>query len=452
MKKVPEHLKSKTPILAVILTLAVTAFSLSTYQAPSYAAPEAGQQGGGAAAAAAAQKPALPKKVTPPASKAAAEGPSGSKALEKVSDENVTYKDGTYEGSGTGYRGTTKVRVTIKDGKIAAIDVLSTGDDAPYFNRAKSLLEKIISDQTTNVDTVSGATYSSTGLIKAVRDALSKAVTKDKNKKSDKDKNKKPTQTKPGKSGKFPYPDGTYYGTAEGFVSNITVAVTIKNKTITKIKVVSQEEDEAYFNEAKAVVKRMVKAQSTKVDAVSGATYSSNGLINAVKQALKEAKKAAEEQAKPTDPTDPSDPTDPTKPTDSTDPTDPTKPTDASDPSDPSDKTDETDQTDPSEEASTYLDGTYSVTVPCYADEDEDFEDYDMSMDITIRGDKIVEITGVTGNGASSNNAYIKRAQKMIKNITAKGSADGVDTISGATCSCDSIINACRKAFAQAKR
>lgn len=88
------------------------------------------------------------------------------------------YKDGTYQGSGTGFRGgTTTVSVTVQGGKITAVRVVSTEDDQPFFERAyPSVMQSILSTQATQVDAVSGATYSSRGIMQAVANALKKAV------------------------------------------------------------------------------------------------------------------------------------------------------------------------------------------------------------------------------------------------------------------------------------
>lgn len=84
------------------------------------------------------------------------------------------YKDGTYEGSGTGFGGTIRVRVTISGGKIAAIDILeASGETASYFASAQGVISRMIAGNTPNVDAVSGATYSSNGIIQAVQNALS---------------------------------------------------------------------------------------------------------------------------------------------------------------------------------------------------------------------------------------------------------------------------------------
>jgi uncharacterized protein with FMN-binding domain len=94
-----------------------------------------------------------------------------------TSSSQGAYKDGTYAGSGTGFKGrTTKVSVTVANGKISNIETLSYGDDRSYFERALSSVTKsIISKQSTSVDTVSGATYSSKGIMSAVANALTQA-------------------------------------------------------------------------------------------------------------------------------------------------------------------------------------------------------------------------------------------------------------------------------------
>lgn len=87
------------------------------------------------------------------------------------------YKDGVYEGSGTGFRnGTTTVSITLKNDVITNISILSNGDTPRFFNYASSqVVSDIIDAQSANVDAVSGATYSSMGIMDAVDNALSKA-------------------------------------------------------------------------------------------------------------------------------------------------------------------------------------------------------------------------------------------------------------------------------------
>lgn len=86
------------------------------------------------------------------------------------------YKDGTYTGSGQGFGGTIEVQVTLKDDEITDIQVTSAaGEDSAYLSQGEGVISSIISAQSTDVDTISGATFSSTGILNAVNDALGKA-------------------------------------------------------------------------------------------------------------------------------------------------------------------------------------------------------------------------------------------------------------------------------------
>ncbi len=88
----------------------------------------------------------------------------------------------------------------------------------------------------------------------------------------------------------YKYKNGTFTGSAQGFNGPITVSVTIQNDVIKSVSVVSASDDEPYLSNAKALTSKIVSSQSTSVSAVSGATYSSNGIINAAKAAMNSAK------------------------------------------------------------------------------------------------------------------------------------------------------------------
>ncbi len=96
----------------------------------------------------------------------------------QTDETSLTYLDGTYEGSGTGYKnGTVTVKVTITDGKITAIETVDASSQTEkYWKSAEELYASIIEAQSTDVDGISGATMSSNGIKEAVADALSKAV------------------------------------------------------------------------------------------------------------------------------------------------------------------------------------------------------------------------------------------------------------------------------------
>lgn len=89
------------------------------------------------------------------------------------------------------------------------------------------------------------------------------------------------------------YADGTYNGEAQGYGGTVSVAVTIQDGTITDVAIVSaKQEDAAYFDAAKGVIDEILEAQTTEVDTVSGATFSSNGILHAVADALGKAEQA----------------------------------------------------------------------------------------------------------------------------------------------------------------
>lgn len=93
-----------------------------------------------------------------------------------VTFSGAQLKDGTYQGSAQGYRSTITVSVTVTGGQVSDISVVSENDTPQYVSRAEGILDTILSDQSLEVDAVSGATFSSAGMINAVADALQNAV------------------------------------------------------------------------------------------------------------------------------------------------------------------------------------------------------------------------------------------------------------------------------------
>ena len=68
------------------------------------------------------------------------------------------------------------MQVTVAEDKITDITILSAEDEEEYLSRAKRVIPAILEGQSPNVDAVSGATYSSTGILNAVKLALAKAA------------------------------------------------------------------------------------------------------------------------------------------------------------------------------------------------------------------------------------------------------------------------------------
>lgn len=87
-----------------------------------------------------------------------------------------SYTDGTYEGEGTGFGGPIDVKVTIENGQMKDVEIISAeNEDGTYLETAKGIIPEILDSQTPEVDVMSGATFSSTGIKDAVADALQKA-------------------------------------------------------------------------------------------------------------------------------------------------------------------------------------------------------------------------------------------------------------------------------------
>lgn len=223
---------------------------------------------------------------------AAVEEETPADSVEEIAEEEeplLPYADGVYTGSSRGYGGTVQVQVTMEGGHITDVQILRAKQETSSFlRRAKRLLKTVLQEQTWEVDAVSEATYTSRGILGAIRNALTGEVVN----------NPLPPQPKPAEplveevfEEPSAYLDGVYTATAEGFGGPITVQVTITGDTITDITIVSHDgETTSYFAKARSVVSAILETGTpTGVDAVSGATYSSTGILNAVKQALAKA-------------------------------------------------------------------------------------------------------------------------------------------------------------------
>lgn len=105
------------------------------------------------------------------------DGSTSANASSSNTQAQQKYKDGTYTGTGNGFRPGLEVSVTVKSGKISDIQITNINDTPGYYDQPVSIIpQEIIKAQSTNVDAVSGATRSSNGIMMAVEDALQKAV------------------------------------------------------------------------------------------------------------------------------------------------------------------------------------------------------------------------------------------------------------------------------------
>lgn len=337
------------------------------------------------------------------------------------------YKDGTYQGSGTGFGGMITVQVTVSGGKITAVDILSaSGETGSYFASAQGVVSKVLSSQSPNVDAVSGATYSSNGIIQAVQNALSQAGNSD-------SATPTPTPTpkpakKPKKDTSVSYKDGVYEGQAESFDGIVTVKVTIKNGKIKKISNTNTDTPE-FFNKAwKTIKSNVISRQSTsEIDTVSGATFSSNGILGALSQALSKADQSGTTDSKEEDIT----PTPTTVPDETVTPIPTEIPHPTKTPDNPSDE---------QPVVKLLKDGTYTGSAMGYSGK--------VNITLTIKDGKITEVT----NTNSDTRSFFNKAWRSIQpKILEKQSTEGIDTVSGATFSSMGILDASKIALEQAK-
>ena len=108
-----------------------------------------------------------------------------------------------------------------RDQTIKAVLILENEDDETFFNRAKVVADRIVDGQKTDVDLVSGATYSSRGIQNAVKQALENAK-KATNGETVPDNGTSSGGTTTIPEGKFPYEEGIYYGTGEGYLGAVS--------------------------------------------------------------------------------------------------------------------------------------------------------------------------------------------------------------------------------------
>lgn len=356
---------------------------------------------------------------------------------------STQWKDGVYIGKGTGFGGTIQVEVTIKNGKMTRIDDVSHGQETPeYYEKAAAIIPKILKAQSPNVDTISGATYSSAGIREAVIHALNQAGAEIANPSgsnpasdSESGTGRKTSTGKKLADGKPA--DGTYTGSAicEKFDYRVTLSVRFQNgkaMALSNLKVTGNEDDAnvAYYKKAwKPMVKKLLKAQTTKVDVVSGATYSSNAIVDAYQDAYNKAvSKNSKSKGKTKGKSSSGDSTTKTLPSDDTE----------------------------NIPAGTVQDGTYHVSAVCDPDEDKDFSSYTLYADVTFAGGKCTAITNFTSTDETNKSYYTKAANGtsksagVVEQILSKQSATGIAAVSGATCSSRTIRALYLQALTQA--
>lgn len=356
------------------------------------------------------------------------------------------YVDGTYTGSGTGFGGTITVQVTVSNHKIASINILdASSETASYFANAQGVVNRIISSQSPNVDAVSGATYSSNGIITAVQNALSQAIPSGNQTTATPTPTPSPKPTKkpvptPNPDKESPYKDGTYTGTAQGYSGTVTLTAKIK-KGIIKSLDVKHTDTPQFFQKAWDVLENaIIQNQSADgIDTVSGATYSSKGILNAMKDIQKQAAKTNAKVTPTPVPTETPNvtPTPEATPTPEVTPTPESTPAPTETPA-PTPTPDETPEPTP-EPQGPYKDGTYSASSYGYSGRVE--------VTVIIQNG---QISSIEQSNSDSPEYFDYAWGTLYPQIMGNQSADGIDTASGATFSSEGILGAVQKALAQA--
>lgn len=186
--------------------------------------------------------------------------------------EGAAYVPGTYSASSAGFHSDVTVTVTVDETSITEVTLDVSGETEGIGAAAgDALASQILEAQSAEIDGVSGATVTSSAAKVALTACLAEAA---------------------GETGeKAPVADGTYSGTAPsfGFLSQMTCDVTFEDGAITSIEVVEESDSatgEWFANAEELLIPRILDSQSLAVDAITGATTSSNAIKSCVAAAI----------------------------------------------------------------------------------------------------------------------------------------------------------------------
>ena len=96
---------------------------------------------------------------------------------ERAANRGPFATDGDFEGSAKGYGGTVTMRVTVLDGYVDAVEIVDAShEDDAWLDMCQGIPDAVVKAQSTGVDTVSGATYTSAAMLNACTEALRKSM------------------------------------------------------------------------------------------------------------------------------------------------------------------------------------------------------------------------------------------------------------------------------------
>lgn len=186
----------------------------------------------------------------------------------------ATFTPGTYEASAQGFGGAINVAVTVDEEAITAIEITGDGETPALGGAAIEQMSAAYVGQNDaeGVDGMTGATITSTAVKAAVGNALAQA------------------RGEAQEVAEIAFTPGTYEGTAAGYNGDVVLSVTFSEDAIEAIEVVSSAETEHVGDVAYDILfPEIIEYTSTGVDAVSGATFTSRAVFNAVNAAAEQA-------------------------------------------------------------------------------------------------------------------------------------------------------------------
>ena len=187
----------------------------------------------------------------------------------------ATFTPGEYEATAQGFGGDVTVKVTVDENAVTAVEI--TGEDETPALGGAAIEEFTTSlvgvSDAEAVEAVSGATVTST----AVKEALAKALAQAKGEAAE-------------NTAELAFTAGTYNGKASGYNGEVELAVTFSDTAVTAVELVSSKETQYVGDVAfEPMFADIVEANGSGVDTVSGATFTSAAIRNAVNDAAEQA-------------------------------------------------------------------------------------------------------------------------------------------------------------------
>ena len=187
----------------------------------------------------------------------------------------ATFTPGEYEATAQGFGGDVTVKVTVDENAVTAVEI--TGEDETPALGGAAIEEFTTSlvgvSDAEAVEAVSGATVTST----AVKEALAKALAQAKGEAAE-------------NTAELAFTAGTYTGKASGYNGEVELAVTFSDTAVTAVELVSSKETQYVGDVAfEPMFADIVEANGSGVDTVSGATFTSAAIRNAVNDAAEQA-------------------------------------------------------------------------------------------------------------------------------------------------------------------